>query len=172
LNPQSVSVDLVSRETLVAELQAAAKPLSDSCTPEISAKVEAAVEEAVTAYSTTCTNLKELCIKYQHAADLWKRYRDASDLVSEWVDNHMESVANLEPEEAIKAVKVFIPAAPPPVVVFINPPRSGALSPHSWSIVRRSFFALLDRSITLLKRNGPSTRCVRERVFLKWVRIL
>jgi nesprin-1 len=103
---ESVSVDLVSRETLVAELQAAAKPLSDSCTPEISAKVEAAVEEAVTAYSTTCTNLKELCTKYQQAADLWKRYRDASDLVSEWVDNHMESVANLEPEEAIKAVKV------------------------------------------------------------------
>ncbi|RZB94404.1 hypothetical protein BDFB_000182 [Asbolus verrucosus] len=103
---ESVSVDLVSRETLVAELKAAAKPLSDSCAPEISAKVEAAVEEAVTAYSTTCTNLKDLCTKYQHAAELWKRYREASDLVSEWVDNHMESVGSLEPEEAIKAVKI------------------------------------------------------------------
>mgnify|MGYP005984427129 FL=1 len=99
-------MDLSSRESLVAELKAAAKPLADSCAPEISARVEAAVQEAVTAYSTTCSNLKDLCTRYQHAAELWKRYREASDLVTEWVDNHMESVGDLEPEEAIKAVKV------------------------------------------------------------------
>lgn len=103
---QSVSVDLVSRETLVSELKKAAEPLLDSCTPEVSARVEAAVEEAVQAYSTTCKNLNELCNKYQNAAELWKRYREASDLVNEWVDSQMESVGDLEPEEAINTVKV------------------------------------------------------------------
>lgn len=125
---QSVSVDLVSRETLIAELKTAAKPLAESCSPEVSAKVEAAVEEAVGAYSTTCNNLKELCEKYQNAAELWKRYREASDLVSEWVDHHMESVSDLEPEEAIKTVKVRKTGAPLNLfvilgVLFINTPR-------------------------------------------------
>nr|XP_023021800.1 nesprin-1-like isoform X2 [Leptinotarsa decemlineata] len=103
---ESVSGDLVSRETLVAELKNAAKPLADSCAPEVSAKIEAAVKEAVTAYENTCSNLKELCTKYHHAADLWKQYKEASDLVKEWIENPMESVENLEPDEAIEKVKV------------------------------------------------------------------
>lgn len=101
-----MSGDLVSRETLLTELKQAAKPLADSCTPEISQKVEAAVEEAITAWEETCTNLRDLCTKYHHAADLWKQYKDASDLVREWVDEQMESVGNLEGEDAIKAVSV------------------------------------------------------------------
>lgn len=97
---------MVSREALITELKTAAKPLADSCAPEISQKVEAAVEEAVTAWEETCTNLRDLCTKYHHAADLWKQYKDASDLVREWVDEQMESVDNLEGEEAVKTVKV------------------------------------------------------------------
>lgn len=98
----------MSRENLVAELKNASKPLADSCAPEVSAKIEAAVKEAVTAYETTCTNLKELCTKYHHAADLWKQYKEASDLVKEWIENPMESVENLEPEEAVEKVKVRV----------------------------------------------------------------
>lgn len=96
----------MSRESLITELKDAAKPLADSCTPEVSQRVEAAVEEAVTAWEDTCTNLRELCTKYQHAADLWKQYRDTSDVLREWVDAQMESVGNLEPQEAVEAVKV------------------------------------------------------------------
>ncbi|XP_057659193.1 muscle-specific protein 300 kDa-like [Diorhabda carinulata] len=103
---ENVSGDLISRENLVSELKNSAKPLSDSCSPEVSAKIEAAVKEAVTAYETTCTNLKELCTKYHHAADLWKQYKEASDLVKEWIENPMESIENFEPEEAIEKVKV------------------------------------------------------------------
>lgn len=82
--------------------------MADSCSPEISAKVQAAVQNAVTAYSSTCSQLKELCTKYHHAADLWKQYREAADLVREWTDNPMESVDDLEPEEAIERVKVSL----------------------------------------------------------------
>lgn len=103
---QSVSGNLVSRESLVAELKEAAKPLANSCSPEISARVEAAVQEAVTAYNTTCETLKNLCTKYHHAADLWKQYKEAADLVREWTENPMESVDDLEPEQAIEKVKV------------------------------------------------------------------
>lgn len=97
---------MVSRESLVAELKEAAKPLANSCSPEISARVEAAVQEAVTAYNTTCETLKNLCTKYHHAADLWKQYKEAADLVREWTENPMESVDDLEPEQAIEKVKV------------------------------------------------------------------
>lgn len=103
-----MSCDLNSREDLVSDLKAAARPLADSCTPEVSAKIEAAVKEAVTAYETTCTNLKELCDKYQHATELWKQYKEASDLVREFLDNPMEEVENLEPEEAVEKVKVSV----------------------------------------------------------------
>lgn len=88
------------------ELKAAAKPLSESCTEEVSAKVEAAVAEAVTAWSDTCTNLRELCDKYHRAADLWKRYREASDLVKVWLDNELEISQNMDPDDALKSVKV------------------------------------------------------------------
>lgn len=97
---------MVNRENLVEELKEAAKPLADSCKPKVAAKVEAAVEEAVIAYSTTCTNLKELCTKYNHAADVWKQYKESSDLVHEWVENCMDTVSDLPPEEAVEAVKV------------------------------------------------------------------
>ncbi|KAL3268194.1 hypothetical protein HHI36_007319 [Cryptolaemus montrouzieri] len=106
---ESVSVNLINRENLVDDLKSAAKPLAETCSPEVSAKVEAAVDEAVTAYSTTCTNLKDLCTKYNHAADLWKQYKESSDLVREWVENYMDSVADLPPEEAVEAVKVREP---------------------------------------------------------------
>lgn len=91
---------------MLDELKAAAKPLQESCTSEISAKVEAAVTEAVTAWTDTCTNLRELCDKYHRAANLWKKYREASDLVKEWLDNEVEISQNMEPEEALKSVKV------------------------------------------------------------------
>ncbi|XP_066252950.1 muscle-specific protein 300 kDa isoform X4 [Euwallacea similis] len=103
---EGLSGDLVSRENLVTELHDAAQPLSESCAPEVSARVGAAVNEAVTAYNTTCTNLKELCTKYQNATDLWKRYKEASDLVKEWIENPMEFVDELPPEEAAEKVRV------------------------------------------------------------------
>ncbi|KAK5645556.1 hypothetical protein RI129_006856 [Pyrocoelia pectoralis] len=103
---EGLSGDLVNRETLLAELRSCAEPLASSCTPEVSAHVEAAVTEAVTAWEDTCTNLRELCTRYQTAADLWKQYRDASELIREWCDTQMESVNGLEPEEAVKTVKV------------------------------------------------------------------
>lgn len=102
---QNLSGDLVSRESLVEELKAVAEPLSSSCAPEVSEHVQAAVKEAVTAWENTCTEVRELCTKYHNAVDLWKQYREASDLVHEWCDQ-MEDVANLPPEDTGKSVQV------------------------------------------------------------------
>ncbi|KAF5292002.1 hypothetical protein FQA39_LY14119 [Lamprigera yunnana] len=103
---EGLSGDFVNRETLLKELRSCAEPLASSCTPEVSAHVEAAVTEAVAAWEDTCTNLRELCTRYHNAADLWKQYRDASEATREWCDTQMESVNGLPPEEAIKTVKV------------------------------------------------------------------
>ncbi|KAF5308509.1 hypothetical protein FQR65_LT06174 [Abscondita terminalis] len=103
---EGLSGDFVNRETLLEELRSSAEPLASSCTPEVSAHVEAAVTEAVTAWEDTCTNLRELCTRYHNATELWKQYHDATDLIREWCDTQMESVNGLEPEETIKAVKV------------------------------------------------------------------
>ncbi|VEN55994.1 unnamed protein product, partial [Callosobruchus maculatus] len=102
---ESVSGDLASRESLIQELKTSAQPLAESCAPEVSAKVEAAVKEAVTAYETTKENLTQLCGRYKKAAELWKRYREAADLVKEWVEE-VGQVGDMEPEEALEKVKV------------------------------------------------------------------
>lgn len=87
------------------ELRAVAEPLSSSCSPEVSENVEAAVKEAVVAWETTCTEVRDLCTKYHKACDLWRQYRETSDVVHEWCAQ-MEDVANLEPGEAVKTVQV------------------------------------------------------------------
>ena len=94
------------REDLLDDLKAAAEPLASSCTPEVSQKIEAAVEEAVTAWNDTCQSLLDLCNRYQDAVKLWKQYREASEAVKAWADQQLESVVNLKPEDTLKQVKV------------------------------------------------------------------
>ncbi|CAH1990103.1 unnamed protein product [Acanthoscelides obtectus] len=102
---ESVSGDLANRESLIQELKTSAQPLAESCSPEVSAKVEAAVKEAVTAYENTKENLTQLCGRYKKAAELWKRYREAADVMKEWVEE-VGQVGDMEPEEALEKVKV------------------------------------------------------------------
>jgi nesprin-1 len=103
---QGLYGSLDQREDLLDELRAAAEPLTSSCDAEVSQKIEAAVQEAVTAWNGTCQSLLELCNRYQDAVRLWKQYRDATDAVNAWVDQQLDSVAQFNPEEALRQVKV------------------------------------------------------------------
>ncbi|CAD6211920.1 GSCOCG00003899001-RA-CDS, partial [Cotesia congregata] len=103
---QGLNGDLGARESWVEELRAAAEPLLEVCTAEVSERVNAAVNEAVQAWEDTRSELGELCTKYQHAVRLWEQYRDSSAAVKAWVDTQMGSITNLPPEEALKQVKV------------------------------------------------------------------
>lgn len=105
---QGLYGSLDQREDLLDELRAAAEPLTSSCDPEVSQKIEAAVQEAVTAWNGTCQSLLELCNRYQDAVRLWKQYREASDAVKAWVDEQLDSVAQFKPEEALRQVKVSL----------------------------------------------------------------
>lgn len=102
---QGLNNNFTSREQLIEELHQFAEPLTSTCSPEVSARVEAAVSEAVTAWDDTCTNLKDLCTRYQDAVKLWKQYREGSEQVKEWIDQQMTTVGNL-PVEDVKQVKV------------------------------------------------------------------
>lgn len=103
---QGLNGNLKDRESLISELQIAAEPLQASCAPEVSTRVEAAVAEATKAWEETRDNIQSLCTRYQNAVKLWQKYRNASDVVREWSEQQMGTVANLPPEEALKQVKV------------------------------------------------------------------
>lgn len=98
--------DLDERETLLDELRITAKPLIDTCTPDVAQHIDAAVQEAVTAWNDTRENLLELRTKYQRAVQLWQQYREASAAVKVWADEQMGTIGALQPMEAAKQVKV------------------------------------------------------------------
>lgn len=66
------------------------------------------MRQAESAWSDTRDNLQELCTKYQRAADVWRRYRDASDAVRVWADEQMSTLGALQPLDAAKQVEVCI----------------------------------------------------------------
>lgn len=106
LGSQGLSGNLGALDVLIGELREAAEPLREGCSAEVREKVEAAVNEAVQAWEDTRAELDALCTKYQHACRLWQQYKDSSAAVQAWVDTHMDNVADLPPEEAVKHIKV------------------------------------------------------------------
>ncbi|KAK0098783.1 hypothetical protein PV326_003124, partial [Microctonus aethiopoides] len=103
---ESLNGDLGAREVLIGELREAAVPLRESCAPEVSDQVDAALNEAIQAWEDTRSELGALCTKYQHAVKLWEQYKDSSAIVKAWVDTQMEDVTNLSPEQAREQVKM------------------------------------------------------------------
>ena len=91
---------------MIHELQLAAEPLLENCTPQVAKQINSLVDEAVESCEDTSKELDALCSKYQNAAKIWERYQEASSTMKAWVDTQMETIANLPPEEAIKQVKV------------------------------------------------------------------
>lgn len=98
--------DLDEREPLLEELRTSAKPLIDTCTSDVAQHIDAAVQEAVTAWNDTRENLTELRTKYQRAVQLWEQYREASAAVKAWADDQMGTFGALPLLDATKQVKV------------------------------------------------------------------
>lgn len=105
---QSLDVDLADRAPLLDDLRAVARPLIDTCDADTRRHIDAAVRQAETAWSETRDNLQELCTKYQRAADVWRRYRDASEAVKQWADTQMSTLGALQPLDAAKQVEVCV----------------------------------------------------------------
>lgn len=106
--PQSLDVDLAEREPLLDDLRTAARPLIDTCDAQTAQQIDAAVRQAEADWAETRDNLQELCTKYQRAADVWRRYRDASDAVKQWADEQMSQLGALQPLDAAKQVEVSV----------------------------------------------------------------
>lgn len=98
--------DLDERESLLDELKTAAKPLIDTCDAEIAQQIDAAVQEALTAWNETRENLLELRTKYKRATQLWQQYREASLAVKNWADEQMGTISNLQPVDSVSQIKV------------------------------------------------------------------
>lgn len=62
---QKLSDNVNEKKPLLDELHLTAKPLIDSCDPEIVQKIADSVQEAESNWNDTTDNLKELCSKYQ-----------------------------------------------------------------------------------------------------------
>lgn len=98
--------DLDEREPLLDELRSTARPLIDTCNADVAQHIDAAVQEAVTAWNDTRENLQELHTKYQRAVKLWQQYRDTSAAIKVWADQQMGTIGTLQPLDASKQVKV------------------------------------------------------------------
>lgn len=94
------------REPLLNELRTTAQPLISTCNADIAQHIDAAVQEAVSAWNDTRANLQELRTKYQRAVQLWQRYREASATVGAWADEHVDTLDPLQPSTAFNPVKV------------------------------------------------------------------
>lgn len=60
---QDLSVNLDNGQEQIDELRAAAEPLEQSCTPELTQQIHEAVEQAVGKWQVTRTGLKDLCTR-------------------------------------------------------------------------------------------------------------
>lgn len=96
------------REPLLDELRSTARPLIDTCNADVAQHIDAAVQEAVTAWNDTRENLQELHTKYQRAVKLWQQYRDTSAAIKVWADQQMGTIGTLQPLDASKQVKVRV----------------------------------------------------------------
>lgn len=99
---------LTGREPLLDDLRLAARPLIDTCDADTVQHIDAAVRQAESAWSDTRDNLQQLCTKYQRAADVWRRYRDASDAVRQWADEQLSTLGALQPLDAAQQVEVCV----------------------------------------------------------------
>lgn len=102
-----MSESLEHREpVLLDELQCAADRLKLVSPDDIRNEIDATVDETVVLWNDSRKSLRGLCERYEHAVKIWATYRKNSDIVNEWVDNQLNSLANLPTEEALNQLHV------------------------------------------------------------------
>lgn len=93
------------------ELCASAKPLIETCTPDIVQKISESVKAAESEWKDTNNNLRDLRDKYERAIHLWNRYRDSSNAIKNWAADQMDSIDMRKPldDSTIEVItKIFL----------------------------------------------------------------
>lgn len=103
---QGLNSNFASRELHVQELQAAARPLEESCEPEVVKRVRTVVGEAEKRWQETGDGLRTLCERYHRAVDLWSRYRRASDQLQQWAADQQQGAAHQLAVDGVQQVQV------------------------------------------------------------------
>ncbi|CAG4999316.1 unnamed protein product [Parnassius apollo] len=85
---------------LVGELRDAAVPLEATTEPGVAAQLRRELDDAAAAYEHTCTNLSQMCDKYQRAVELWRRYREAASAVRGFAEAQEAHLHALRPADA------------------------------------------------------------------------
>lgn len=89
------------------ELHVTAKPLIETCSPNIVQRINESVKLAETEWKDTNNNLRNLRDKYNRALNLWQKYRDGSDAIKNWAADRMGAINVLKPLDA-NAIEVII----------------------------------------------------------------
>lgn len=97
-------------EKQLDELHASAKPLINTCGPDIVQKISESVQAAESEWKDTNNNLRNLKDKYERAIDLWNKYRDSSNVIKNWAADRMDTINVLKPldENTIEVINNFL----------------------------------------------------------------
>lgn len=87
-------------EGQLEELHTSAKPLIETCSPNIVQQINESVKIAEAEWKESNDNLRNLHDKYERALKLWHKYRDSSDAIKNWAADRMNNINVLKPLDA------------------------------------------------------------------------
>lgn len=107
---QGLNSTFAARQSQLSDLHTCAKPLQETCEPEVTQKVNAAVEDVEVQWQKTGSNLNNLCERYHRAVELWSRYKDASEQLASWIEQGYagELGGDAVQEVKVRLIKVFL----------------------------------------------------------------
>lgn len=79
------------------ELHVSAKPLIETCNPDIKQKINESIQSAESDWKNTNGTIQNLRDKYELALNLWQKYRDCSDIIKNWANDRMCTINILKP---------------------------------------------------------------------------
>lgn len=82
-------------------MHVSAKPLIETCSPDIIQKIYELVHQAEIEWKNTNDNIRNLRDKYERALDLWRKYRNSSDAIKNWAADRMETPLDINAIEVI-----------------------------------------------------------------------
>lgn len=97
-----------NHEQLLGNLKTSAAPLIDISSGDVAERIQHIVEETIQAWNETSTNLSNLCEKYQRAVRLWQNYKTASEELNNWVEDKVNDLEIMNPNESLKHIKVSL----------------------------------------------------------------
>lgn len=104
---QSLHGDLDKREHQLANLRASATPLVELCSRDVAEQIGTQVERTERQWNETAAQLTQLCEKYQRAVQLWNKYKQASESLSEFVEEKIINLDTMDPNETLKYIEDY-----------------------------------------------------------------